>query len=164
MLGCSGTNNTSITIGLSLRRDVHDDEKPLCDGLSATQEERCHQSVSEVLHDIKIECGLDVRVLRSDNGGEYRNAEMTRFCRQKMIKQEFTVPYNPEQNGMAERLNRTLVEMTRCMLIESKMDKTYWCEAMMTAVDICNVLPSASSSISSPFDMVFKRKPRTDLL
>ena len=65
---------------------------------------------------------------------------------------------------MAERLNCTLVEMTRCMLSESKMDKTYWCEAMMTAVDIRNVLPSASSSISSPFEMVFKRKLRIDLL
>ena len=105
-----------------------------------------------------------MRLGRSDNGGEYRNAEMTLFCRQKMIKQEFTVPYNPEQNGMTERLNRTLVEMTRCMLSESNMDKKYWCEAMMTAVDIRNVLPSASSSISSPFEMVFKRKPRIDLL
>ena len=62
---------------------------------------------------------------------------------------------------MAERLNRTLVEMTCCRLSESK---TYWCEAMMTAVDIRNVLPSASSSISSPIEMVFKRKPRIDLL
>ena len=92
MLGCSGHNNTSIKIGLSLRYDVHDDEKPLCDGLSATQEERCHESVSEVLSRYQNR----VRLGRSDNGGEYRNAEMTRFCRQKMIKQEFTVPYNPE--------------------------------------------------------------------
>ena len=94
------------------------------------------KAFQQYCHDIKLECGLDVTVLRSDNGGEYRNNEMTRFCQKQTIKQEFTVPYNPEQNGMAERLNRTLVEMTRCMLSEAKMDKTYWCEAMMTAVDI----------------------------
>uniref|UniRef100_A0AAV1V3K5 Integrase catalytic domain-containing protein n=1 Tax=Peronospora matthiolae TaxID=2874970 RepID=A0AAV1V3K5_9STRA len=122
------------------------------------------KALKRCCHDIKIECGLDVKVLRSDNGGEYRNDEMTRFCHQKMIKQEFTVPYNPEQNGMAERLNRTLVEMTRCMLSESKMDKTFWCEAMLTAVDILNVLPRASSPNLSPFEMVFKRKPRMDIM
>uniref|UniRef100_A0AAV1UZ15 Integrase catalytic domain-containing protein n=1 Tax=Peronospora matthiolae TaxID=2874970 RepID=A0AAV1UZ15_9STRA len=115
-------------------------------------------------HDIKIDCGLDVKALRSDNGGEYLNDEMTRFCHQEMIKQEFTVPYNPKQNGMAERLNRTLGEMTRCMLSESKMDKTFWCEAMLTAVDILNVLPRASSPNLSPFEMAFKRKPRMDIM
>lgn len=79
-----------------------------------------------------------------------------------MIKQEFTVPHNPEQNGMVERLNRTLVEMTRCMLSDAKMDKMYWCEAMLTAVDIRNVLPNASSLEASPFAIVFKRRPHVD--
>ena len=101
-----------------------------------------------------------MKVLRSDNGGEYRNEEMKRFCKNKMIKQEFTVPHNPEQNGMAERMNRTLIEMTRCMLKDARLGKVYWCEAMTTAADICNVLPSASSPKASPFELVFRRKPR----
>ena len=71
---------------------------------------------------------------------------------------------NPEQSGMAERLDRTLVEMASCMLSEAKMHKTYWCEAMMTAVDIRNILPSVLSPNSSPFEMVFKQKPRIDKL
>lgn len=111
-------------------------------------------------HDIMIKCGIDVKVLRSDNGGEYRNAKLESFCKKNGIKQEFTVPHNPEQNGMAERMNRTLTEMTRCMLSEAKMSKVYWCEAMMTAVDIRNVLPNSSSPNASPFELVFKRKPR----
>ena len=65
---------------------------------------------------------------------------------------------------MAKRMNRTLVEMKRCMLSEAHMNKTYQCEAMLTTVDIGNVLPSASSPNSSPFDMVFKHKPRLGLL
>ena len=113
-------------------------------------------------HDAKIECDVDVKVLRSDNGGEYRNEEMKRICTTKLIKQEFTVPHNPEQNGMAESLNRTLVEMTRSMLRKAKMDKLYWCEAMMTAMVIRNALPSASSPKSSPFEIMFKRKPRLE--
>lgn len=63
---------------------------------------------------------------------------MMRLCSKNMIKQEYTVSYDPEQNGMAERFKCTLVEMTRCMLSEAKLDKVYWCEAMMTAVDIRN--------------------------
>ena len=60
---------------------------------------------------------------------------------------------------MAERMNRTLLEMTRCMLNESGLDRSYWCEAMMTAVDIRNVLPNASNPHSCPFEMVFERMP-----
>uniref|UniRef100_A0AAV1UYK5 Polyprotein n=1 Tax=Peronospora matthiolae TaxID=2874970 RepID=A0AAV1UYK5_9STRA len=75
--------------------------------------------------DIKTASGTKIKVLRSENGGEYRNETMNNFCKAKFIKQEFTVPYNPEQNGMAERMNRTLVEMTRCMLNESGLDKSY---------------------------------------
>ena len=112
--------------------------------------------------EIKIASGTKIKVIRSDNGGEYRNAVMDSFCKDKYIKQEFTVPFNPEQNGMAERMNRTLVEMTRCMLKDSSLDKTYWCEALMTAADIRNVVPNASNKKSSPYEMVFKRKPRID--
>ena len=112
--------------------------------------------------EVKTASGTTVKVLRSDNGGEYRNSEMQNFCKAKFIKQEFTVPYNPEQNGMAERMNRTLVEMTRCMLKDSGLDKSYWCEALMTAADIRNVLPNASSKNSSPFEIVFKKVPRIE--
>uniref|UniRef100_A0AAV1TJ00 Integrase catalytic domain-containing protein n=1 Tax=Peronospora matthiolae TaxID=2874970 RepID=A0AAV1TJ00_9STRA len=112
--------------------------------------------------DIKTASGTKIKVLRSDNGGEYRNETMNSFCKAKFIKQEFTVPYNPEQNGMAERMNRTLVEMTRCMLKESGLDKSSWCEALMTAADIRNILPNASNKNSSPHEMVFKKVPRID--
>ena len=97
--------------------------------------------------EIKTLTGKKIKVLRSDNGGEYRNAAMDKFCKAKYIKQEFTVPYNPEQNGMAERMNRTLVEMTRCMLKDSSLDKSYWCEALMTSADIRNVLLSSANKI-----------------
>ena len=109
--------------------------------------------------EIKTLTGKKIKVLRSDNGGEYRNAAMDKFCKAKYIKQEFTVPYNPEQNGMAERMNRTLVEMTRCMLKDSSLDKSYWCEALMTSADIRNVLLSSANKDLSPFELVFKRKP-----
>ena len=110
--------------------------------------------------DILISCGTTMKVLRSDNGGEYWSVGMDRFCRTKSIKQEYTVLYNSEQDGMAERMNRNLVEMTLCMLKDSGLDKTYWCDAMMTAMDIRNLLPTSSNKSSSPFEMKFKKKPQ----
>ncbi|POM59271.1 LOW QUALITY PROTEIN: Copia protein (GagintPol protein) [Phytophthora palmivora] len=65
------------------------------------------------LKEIRTTARLKIKVLRSDNGGEYWNKFMKTLCDDKLIKHEFTVPHNPEQNGIAERTNRTLVEMTR---------------------------------------------------
>ncbi|CAI5746352.1 unnamed protein product [Peronospora destructor] len=62
--------------------------------------------------EIKTATGTTIKVILSDNGGEYQNAAMDNFCQTKFIKQGFTVPYNPEQNEMAESMNRTLVDMT----------------------------------------------------
>ena len=84
---------------------------------------------------------------------------MSKICQEQNIKQEFTVPYNPEQNRMAERMNRTLTEMVRCMLQDSGMDKNYWAEAFMTAADIRNVLLSKSNAQTTPYELATNKKP-----
>lgn len=119
-------------------------------------------ALSRYVQDMKTLSGTTIKVQRSDNGGEYWNASMDRFCKSMCIKQEYTVPYDPEQNGILERMNRTLVEMTRCMIKDIGLGKSYWCEAMMTAVDIRNLLPNSSNKRSSIFEMVFQKKPRLD--
>ncbi len=68
---------------------------------------------------------------------------MKDHCKKNGIRQEFTIPHNPEQNGMAERANRTLVEMTRCMLQDSGMKKQYWGEAIKTAAYIRNMVSTS---------------------
>ena len=68
------------------------------------------------------ECGTP-RILRSDNGTEYTNKNFKKFCTNNKIKTEYTVPETPEQNGVAERYNRTVVETARSLLIESKVPK-----------------------------------------
>ncbi len=66
------------------------------------------------------------RRLQTDNGAEHTSKKFKEFCSDSKIKQEFTVPETPQQNGVAERLNRTLVEMGRCLLIQAKLTKKYW--------------------------------------
>lgn len=113
-------------------------------------------------NDIKTLANICVKTIRSDNGGEYRSTAMREFCQQKNIIQEFTIPHTPEQNGMCERANRTLVEMTRCMLKDGQMEREFWVEAMMTATKIRNIISHAVHPETTPFEMLFKRKPNLE--
>ena len=64
---------------------------------------------------------LPIRRIRSDNETEFKNARMTEFCNDKGVLHEFSAPYTPQQNGVAERKNRTLIETARTMLVDSKL-------------------------------------------
>jgi hypothetical protein len=82
-----------------------------------------------------------IKVLRSNNGGEYTSKEFDSFCIEVGIKREFTVPYNPEQNGVAERKNRTIIEATKSMIYDQILPMTLWVEACMTVVYVQNRSP-----------------------
>ncbi|GJS66730.1 putative ribonuclease H-like domain-containing protein [Tanacetum coccineum] len=73
-----------------------------------------------------------VKVIRCDNGTEFKNKEMNQFCERKCIKREFSVARTPQQNGVAERKNRTLIEVVRTMLADSKLPTTFWAETVNT--------------------------------
>ena len=105
------------------------------------------------------------RTLRSDNGAEYTSSKFKRFCRDSKIKQEFTVPETPQQNGVAERFNRTIVEMGRCLLIQAKLPKKYWVRALDTATHIRNLTVSANSNEGkSPFELFTGKTARRNHL
>nr|GFA25530.1 ribonuclease H-like domain-containing protein [Tanacetum cinerariifolium] len=72
-------------------------------------------------------------VIRSDNGTEFKNSDHNQFCGMKGIKQEFSVPRTPQQNGIAERKNMTLIEPARTMLADSLLPIPFWAEAVNTA-------------------------------
>lgn len=84
-----------------------------------------------------------IKVLRSDNGTEYCSGEFIKFYKQNGIEHQLTNVYTPQQNGTAERMNRTIVERSKCMLIDANLHVTYWAEAVNMAVYIIN--RSASS-------------------
>ena len=80
----------------------------------------------------------DVKVLRSDNGGEYTSDKFTKFCADKGILHEFTVPYCPRQNCVGEQLNRIIMEGARSMLYQAKLPLDFWAKACSTAVYLHN--------------------------
>ncbi|GJV55914.1 putative ribonuclease H-like domain-containing protein [Tanacetum coccineum] len=81
---------------------------------------------------------LKVKVIRCDNGTEFKNKVMNQFCEMKGIKREFSVARTPQQNGVAERKNRTLIEAARTMLADLKLPTTFWAEAVNNAYYVQN--------------------------
>nr|GEW39136.1 retrovirus-related Pol polyprotein from transposon TNT 1-94 [Tanacetum cinerariifolium] len=92
----------------------------------------------------KIRAGIEnlidhkVKIIRCDNETEFKNKEMNQFCASKGIKREFSVARTPQQNGVAERKNRTLIKAARTMLVDSKLPTTFWAKAVNTACYVQN--------------------------
>nr|GEU35065.1 retrovirus-related Pol polyprotein from transposon TNT 1-94 [Tanacetum cinerariifolium] len=76
---------------------------------------------------------LKVKIIITDNGTEFKNNDLNQFCEMKGIKKEFSVPRTPQQNGIDERKNRTLIEAARTMLADSLLPIPFWAEAVNTA-------------------------------
>lgn len=83
---------------------------------------------------VEKQTGLHIKILRSDCGTEYCNSNLSSFLKRHGIIHQTTVPYNPNQNGVSERLNLTILSKARAMLQESGLDDRYWGEAVMTAI------------------------------
>jgi transposase InsO family protein len=102
--------------------------------------------------------GRKIKTLRSDNGGEYVNEKIEQFLKDQGIHHQVTVPYSPSQNGIAERKNRSIMEMTRCMLFEAGLPNGFWGEAVNTATYLQNRLPTKSNN-KTPYELWTNRKP-----
>jgi len=83
---------------------------------------------------VENQSGCKIRVLRSYNGKEYTSAEFNLFCEEAGIEHQLTAPYTPQQNGVSERRNRCVMEMTRSMLHDKELPKNFWAEAASTTV------------------------------
>lgn len=102
--------------------------------------------------------GRKVKYLRSDNGLEYRDTEFLEFCKTEGITRHFTVKGTPQQNGVAERMNRTLLEKARCMRLNAGLPKSFWAEAVNYACFVTNRSPSAAIDFKVP-EEVWSGKP-----
>ncbi|GKA45763.1 putative ribonuclease H-like domain-containing protein [Tanacetum coccineum] len=99
-----------------------------------------------------------VKIIRCDNGTEFKNKEMNQFCEMKGIKREFSVARTPQQNGVAKRKNRTLIEAARTMLADSKLSTTFWAEAVNTACYVQNGVLVIKPHNKTPYEF-FNGKP-----
>ena len=108
---------------------------------------------------VENQIGRKIKVLRSDNGGEYKSLNFQKFCDFHGIQRHFTNPYTPQQNGVAERKNRTLVESARSMLQTAKLPNSFWGEAVATVCYLQNRSYSKSVLSKTPYEVWTGNKP-----
>jgi transposase InsO family protein len=102
---------------------------------------------------------LKVKKIRSNNGSEFKNLQVEEYLEEEGIKHEFSAPYTPQQNGIVERKNRTLIYMPRTMLGEYKMPERFWSEVVNTTCDAINRLYLHSLLKKTSYELLTGNKP-----
>nr|GEU55661.1 hypothetical protein [Tanacetum cinerariifolium] len=101
---------------------------------------------------------------RSDNGTEFKNHDLNQFCGMNGIKREFSVPRTHQQNGIAEKKNRTLIEATRTMLADSLLPIPFWAEAVNTTCYVQNRVLVTKPHNKTPYELLHGRTPSIDFM
>ena len=121
---------------------------------------------SEVLeafknYKVKVEkqTGRQIKKLRTDNGKEYLSNAFKDFLKNEGITHQLSVEYTPQQNGVAERKNRTLVEMARCIMLQGNLPQSLWAEAINAATYLRNRCATKTLDGKTPLEAWSKRKP-----
>ncbi|KAL3695354.1 hypothetical protein R1sor_009430 [Riccia sorocarpa] len=107
----------------------------------------------------EAETGQRVRGLRTDRGGEFLSKAFIQFCHTHGIHMQLTVAATPQQNGVAERRNRMLLEKMRSLMISCDAPKPLWAEAILTSNYLINVIPTRANSGVAPDTLYFKKRP-----
>ncbi|GJU97693.1 retrovirus-related pol polyprotein from transposon TNT 1-94 [Tanacetum coccineum] len=105
-----------------------------------------------------------VKIIRCDNGTEFKNRVMNEFCEKKGIKREFSVARTPQQNGVAKRRNRTLIEAARTMLADSKLPTIFWAKAVNTACYVQNRVIIVKPHNKTPYELFRGRTPALNFM
>ncbi|GKB27945.1 putative ribonuclease H-like domain-containing protein [Tanacetum coccineum] len=108
---------------------------------------------------IKNQINHKGKIIRCNNGTEFKNNDMNQLCGIKEIKREFSVARTPQQNGVAERKNRTLIEAARTMLADSLLPTTFWAEAVSTACYVQNRVLVTKPHNKTPYELLHGRPP-----
>lgn len=111
--------------------------------------------------------GRKIKSLRCDNGKEYLNSSIYKFTREKGILERKVIPCPPyvhELNGVAERYNRTVMDMSRCLIKEAKVNRMYWSEIVQTAAYLKNRTLACTVERKTPYEIFFNEKPSVKYL
>ena len=124
--------------------------------------------VFSMFHKFKIvvenQSGQMIKILRSDNGAEYISSQFKSFLQKAGIHHQLTVTYTPQQNGVSERKNRSVMNMARCLLFEKGLLKKLWAETVNTAVYLHNILSTKAINGKTPYKVWTGVKPSVGYL
>ncbi|GJZ75083.1 ribonuclease H-like domain-containing protein [Tanacetum coccineum] len=119
----------------------------------ATNEESMLWILKNFINEIENLVDKKEKIIRCDNGTEFKNKVMDDFFREKGIKREYSVARTPQQNRVAERRNRTLIEAARTMLADSILPTTFWVEAINTACYVQNRVLVVKPYFKTPYEL-----------
>ena len=108
---------------------------------------------------VENQSGRKLKVLRSDNGGEYVKSEFIQYCVDASIQMQHSISYTPQQNGVAERKNKSLKEMATCIMEAKTLPPKFWAEAINYESDIHNMVPHNNLYGITPFEAWSGHKP-----
>ena len=108
---------------------------------------------------VEKETNKHIKAVRSDRGGEFTSTEFMKYCDEHGIRRFLTASYSPQQNGVAERKNRTILDMVRSMMKSKNMPKEFWAEAVQCAIYIQNRCPHARLNGKTPQEVWSGQKP-----
>jgi hypothetical protein len=129
-------------------------------GYSFLQEKsQTQETLKRFLRRAQNEFGLRIKKIRSDNGTKFNNSQIEGFLEEEGIKNEFSFAYTPQQNGVVERKNRTLLDMARTMLDEYKTSDRFWAEAINTACYSINRLYLHRILKKTSYELLTGKKP-----
>ncbi|KAI7951918.1 hypothetical protein MJO28_007602 [Puccinia striiformis f. sp. tritici] len=100
----------------------------------------------------ETQTGQRLRTIISDGGGEFINKRFATACESDGIAHHISPAYTPQNNGMAERTNQTILVKARCLLVQSRLPKSFWAEAVNTATHLANLTPSATRNNKIPYE------------
>ncbi|GJX32473.1 putative ribonuclease H-like domain-containing protein [Tanacetum coccineum] len=115
--------------------------------------------LKDFIRQIENQLNQKVKTIRSDNGTEFKNKDVIEFCGSKGIKREYSNARTPQQNGVAERKNRTLIEAARTMLADSFLPNTFWAEAVSTACYVLNRVLVTKPHNKTPYELLTGKIP-----
>ncbi|GKB28169.1 retrovirus-related pol polyprotein from transposon TNT 1-94 [Tanacetum coccineum] len=111
---------------------------------------------------VEKQSGSFIKCLRTDRGGEYNSTEFKEFCKEHGIKRQLTTAYTPQQNGVAERKNRTIMNMVRAVLSEKEVPKSFWPDAVQWANHVLNRSPTTIVKDMTPEEAWSGSKPSVE--
>ncbi|GJU64890.1 zinc finger, CCHC-type containing protein [Tanacetum coccineum] len=129
-----------------------------------TSKDQAFSTFKEFRQKIEMEMRMKVRMLRTDRGGEFTSNEFTKYCKENGIARQLTAPYSPQQNGVVERRNRTVLSTTRSMMKAMKLPVNFWVEAVIHAIYILNRIPTRAMEDKTPYEALYNRKPNLENL
>lgn len=155
----NGPHQTTGYLGEKYFLSFIDDYSKLVKVYCIKSKDEVYDYLVQYVNEVQNLTGKMIKELRCDNGTEYMNARVSRFAKEKGIMIKPCPAYVHELNGTAERYNRSLMDMGRCLLSEAKVERRFWPEAIKTAAYLKNRTLTNTFEKKTPYEIFMKRKP-----